>query len=279
MNDTELKELTHEVVAISKIAGQYLKGEIQKLKSADVMEKGIHNLVTYVDKSSEKMLVDALEQLLPEAGFIAEEGTATRLGQDYNWIIDPLDGTTNYIHSVPLYSVSLALKYQDEIVIGVIYEPNLDECFYTWKGGASYLNGEVIHVSATPDMNHSLFATGFPYYDYSKLAPYMDFFEHLMRYSRGIRRLGSAAVDLAYVACGRYDGFYEYGLSSWDVAAGTLIVQNAGGMNTDFNEGKNYIFGKELISVNPYIYQEFQTVFAKYFNNNESKNYSTKNYE
>lgn len=266
MNEKELRELTKGVIKVSKEAGGYLKKEIRKLNSRDVMEKGIHNLVTYVDKTSERMIVDALSRLLPESGFIAEEGTSTKQGKDYNWIIDPLDGTTNYIHGVPLYSVSLALKYHDEIILGVIYEPNLNECFYSWKGGKSYLNGRIIRVSVTADLDNALFATGFPYYDYSKLPPYMDFFEYLMQNSRGIRRLGSAAVDMAYVACGRYDGFYEYGLSPWDVAAGTIIVKNAGGINTDFSEGENYIFGKELISVNPLIYKEFHTIFSQHFN-------------
>lgn len=265
MNLAELQKLTQEVIKISKETGAFLKGEIHKLKEKDIQEKGLHNLVTYVDKKAERMLVYALGDLLPESGFIAEEGTNTKVGKDYNWIIDPLDGTTNYIHGVPLYAVSLALKYQDEIVIGVIYEPNLDECFYTWKGAQSFLNGKVISVSMTQKVDNALIATGFPYYDYERLNGYMSFFEYLMQYSRGIRRLGTAAMDLAYVACGRYDGFYEYGLSPWDVAAGAIIVQNAGGVNSDFNGGNNYIFGREMVSVNPNIAEEFLGLIQKHF--------------
>jgi len=249
MKTIELQLLTQKIIKLSKEVGGFLKNEITEVNDQDVEEKGIHNLVTYVDKKAERMLVYALSDFLPEAGFIAEEGTSKKIGAVYNWIIDPLDGTTNYIHGVPLYCVSLALKMHDEIVLGVIYEPNLDECFYSWKNAPSYLNGKIIQVSETKKLDQSLLATGFPYYDYDRLKDYLVFFEYLMRYSRGIRRLGSAAMDLAYVACGRYDGFYEYGLNAWDVAAGVLIVKNAGGENFDFKGGDDFIFGEEIVSL------------------------------
>ena len=265
MNYQELELLTKKVVKISQGVGEFLKGEISKISKSDIEEKGVHDLVTYVDKTAEKMLVSALSELLPDSGFIAEEGTSTKKGELYNWIIDPLDGTTNYIHGVPLYAVSLALKYNDDIVLGVIYEPNLKECFYSWKDAPSYLNGDIINVSETNTVNDALFATGFPYYDYNRLDEFISFFKYMMQYSRGIRRLGTAAMDLAYVACGRYDGFYEYGLRAWDVAAGTLIVKNAGGLNMDFNGGDDFIFGKEIISVNAHVSDEFLTLMKKYF--------------
>ncbi len=265
METQDLQLLTENVVSLSKEIGRFLKTEITKIHEEHVEEKGLHNLVTYVDKAAEKKLVDALADLLPESGFIAEEGTSKKVGAHYNWIIDPLDGTTNYIHGVPLYAVSLALQYDNEIVLGVIYEPNLKECFYTWKGAPSYLNGKIIKVSTTKTIDQSLFATGFPYYDYDRLKDYLKFFEYLMQYSRGIRRLGTAAMDLAYVACGRYDGFYEYGLSPWDVAAGSLIVKNAGGEIFDFRGGKDYIFGKEIVSLNGHISSEFMMQIKKFF--------------
>ncbi len=265
MDYMELQALTEKVIRASKEAGRFLKGEINKISQSDVEEKGLHDLVTYVDKTAEKMLVAALGEMLPESGFIAEEGTSTKVGDDYNWIIDPLDGTTNFIHGVPLYAVSLALQYENEIIIGVIYEPNLDECFYTWKGADSYLNGKKIQVSKSKTVDQSLFATGFPYYDYSKIKEFMSFFEYLMQYSRGLRRLGTAAMDLAYVACGRYDGFYEYGLHAWDVAAGTLLVKNAGGVNMDFKGGDDYIFGKEIVSVNANVASEFSDLVKEHF--------------
>jgi len=265
MDYLKLQILTQQVIKISKEAGSFLKNEISKIKQTDIKEKGLHDLVTYVDKAAERMLVTALGDLLPESGFIAEEGTSSKLGKDYNWIIDPLDGTTNFIHGVPLYAVSLALKYHDEIIMGVIYEPNLDECFYSWKDAPSYLNGKIIHVSETKKVDQALFATGFPYYDYDQLKEFMNFFEYLMRYSRGIRRLGTAAMDLAYVACGRYDGFYEYGLNAWDVAAGTLIVKNAGGQNVDFKGGNDCIFGKEIVSTNAGLAKEFIGLVKQHF--------------
>lgn len=265
MKTIELQLLTQKIIKLSKEVGGFLKNEITEVNDQDVEEKGIHNLVTYVDKKAERMLVYALSDFLPEAGFIAEEGTSKKIGAVYNWIIDPLDGTTNYIHGVPLYCVSLALKMHDEIVLGVIYEPNLDECFYSWKNAPSYLNGKIIQVSETKKLDQSLLATGFPYYDYDRLKDYLVFFEYLMRYSRGIRRLGSAAMDLAYVACGRYDGFYEYGLNAWDVAAGVLIVKNAGGENFDFKGGDDFIFGEEIVSLNPYISAEFMEQIKKHF--------------
>jgi myo-inositol-1(or 4)-monophosphatase len=185
--------------------------------------------------------------------------------KDLTWIIDPLDGTTNFIHGVPVYSISIALMEGPELILGVIYEINLKECFYTWKGSPSYLNGLEINVSVTDKVRDSLFATGFPYYDYGRLDPYLHFFRYLMENSHGLRRLGSAAADLAYVACGRFDGFYEYGLSPWDVAAGALIVKNAGGAVSDFNGKDDFIFGKEIIATNGSVFDDFFEAFTKNF--------------
>ena len=264
-NMLDYSKLTYQVIDLSKAIGQYLLTEIKTLKQSDVEEKGLHNLVTHVDKTAEKMIVDALSILLPESGFIAEEGTSNKVGKEYNWIVDPLDGTTNFIHGVPLYCVSIALKRNDELVLGVIYEPNLNECFYTWKDSHSFLNGNIIHVSSIASIEKSLFATGFPYYGYTKLEGFMEFFVYLMKNSRGVRRLGSAAVDLAYVACGRFEGFYEYGLQPWDVAAGILLVQNAGGKVFDFKGNSNYLFGEEIVAVNNYIADDFNKLILEHF--------------
>ncbi|MCK4361464.1 MAG: inositol monophosphatase, partial [Bacteroidales bacterium] len=163
------------------------------------------------------------------------------------------------------FSISIALMEGNEIISGVIYEINLQECFYAWKNSQAFLNRTPIKVSETTNLNNSLLATGFPYYDYSKLDQYLKLFKYFMENTRGIRRLGSASVDLAYVACGRFDGFYEYGLSPWDVAAGVLIVQQAGGKVCDFSGDKNYIFGKEIITSNQNIFKEFLNVIKNYF--------------
>ena len=261
----DYKVLAIEVVELSKKIGQFLLSEIKILTESDIEEKGVHNLVTYVDKAAEKQIIEALSKLLPESGFIAEEGTSSKVGKEFNWIVDPLDGTTNFIHGVPLYSVSIALTKDDELVLGVIYEPNLNECFYTWKGAPAYLNGKEIKVSTVKILDNALFATGFPYCDYDRLDNFIKFFVYLMKNSRGVRRLGSAAVDLAYVACGRYDGFYEYGLSPWDVAAGILLVQNAGGKVSDFSGGQNHLFGKEIVAVNSPISEVFIELIKEHF--------------
>jgi len=255
-----LEKLTYDVCDIAKETGEFLKKEIHLLKTSDILSKGLHNYVTYVDKESERRIVERLSALIPGSGFIAEENQELKPGE-YTWVIDPLDGTTNFIHGVPLYCISIGLMHQDETILGVVYEPNLKEFFYTWKSAPSYLNREIIRVSETPTISESLVATGFPYYDYRRLDDYLAIFKHLLQNSHGARRLGSAAADLAYTACGRYDGFYEYGLSPWDVNAGGLLVKNAGGIVTDFRGTENYIFGKQIIATNYSIYTEFLKLF------------------
>jgi myo-inositol-1(or 4)-monophosphatase len=260
----QLEKLTLQVCDLARVTGQFIKDELEGLTTSDIQIKGEHNFVTYVDKTAEARIVKKLSELLPGSGFIAEE-SPTLQPADLTWIIDPLDGTTNFIHGVPLYSISIGLMEKGEMILGVILEVNQDECFYTWKGAPSYLNGKVIRVTETTQLCDTLFATGFPYYDYGRLDAFMNFLKYMMKNSHGIRRLGSAAADLAYVACGRFDGFYEYGLSPWDVAAGALIVQNAGGRVSDFSGGNDYIFGKEIIATNTNVYMEFMKVFGEEF--------------
>jgi len=258
--------LCQSVCKVAQDAAAYISTEAKRLKTGDIETKGLHNYVTYVDKNAEKLIVEALRKLLPEAGFIVEENTIDKKGTKYNWIVDPLDGTTNFIHGIPCYSVSIALMENDTTVIGVVYEVNLNECFYAYLNSPAYLNGKEIKVSNALYLSDSLLATGFPYYDYKYLDNYLAFFKFLMHESRGVRRLGSAAVDLAYVACGRFDGFYEYSLNPWDVAAGAFIVKQAGGKVCDFSGGKNYIFGKEIIASNPFIYKQILNQLQSHFN-------------
>lgn len=261
-----IEALTYRVCKIAETTGEFLKSEILKLKKDDIEIKGVHNFVTHLDRESENRIVENLSELIPGCGFIAEENDSLEPGE-YTWIIDPLDGTTNFIHGVPLYSISIGLFHQNEIIIGVVYEPNLREMFYTWQGVHSFLNNRIINVSQTQTIADALFATGFPYYDYNRLDQYLAIFRHLLKNSHGARRLGSAAVDLAYLACGRYDGFYEYGLSPWDVCAGSLLVQNAGGVVSDFHGRNNYLFGKQIIAANHHLYNEFLAVFSSWDSN------------
>lgn len=259
------KELTLEVITLAKETGKFFLEEIHKVKTSDIEVKGLHDFVSYVDKTAEKRIVERLSEILPGSGFIAEEQTATHRGERFNWIVDPLDGTTNFLHHIPLFSVSIALMENDEIVAGVIYEPNLDECFYAWKGGKSQLNGKEISVSTEGELRNTLLATGFPYYDYGKLDGYIELFKWFARNTSGLRRLGSAAVDLAYTACGRFEGFYEYGLHAWDLAAGVFIVQQAGGTVSDFQGRNNYIFGGELLASNTVLHQPLLETIKEHF--------------
>ncbi len=246
-----------KVVDLVKETGTYIKGELSNRKEIDIKSKGIHNFVTQVDRSSEKMLVNGLQKILPGSGFIAEEGTIEYRSDRYNWIIDPLDGTTNFIHGLPPFAISVALLEYDELVMGVIYEIVLDECFYAVKDKPARLNGEIIKVSKTANVKDSLIATGFPYTAFNKIDRFMETVHFFMKNSHGLRRLGSAATDIAYVACGRFDGFYEYGLNPWDVAAGIVILRQAGGKVSDFQGGNNFLFGEELVASNGLIFNEF----------------------
>lgn len=260
----DLSMLTQKVCEVAKKTGGFIRNESAKFTVEKVESKGVHNFVTYVDKNSEKQIITELEALLPEAGFIAEEGTSTKKGDTYNWIIDPLDGTTNFIHGLPPFAVSIALMQENEIVLGVVYEVMLNECFYAWKNGGTWLNGRKVSVSGGATLNESLIATGFPYTNYKKIDPFMKSIEHFLRESHGIRRLGSAATDLAYVACGRFETFYEYGLNPWDVAAGCLLITEAGGRVSDFSGKDNYLFGGEMVAGNPQVFDEFLAIVSKY---------------
>lgn len=259
------KELVHEITQLTAEVGKFILEERKKFRLSDIEIKGHNDLVSYVDKTSEKMIVDRLSKLLPEAGFITEENTASHKGERYNWIIDPLDGTTNFMHGVPCFCISIALLENDTLVAGVVHELNFDECFYAWKNGGAFLNGNTISVSTINKLADSLLATGFPYHDYSKMKPYMEVFDHCMRNTHGLRRLGSAAADLAYVAAGRFEAFYEYGLNPWDVAGGAIIVQEAGGKVVDFKGGNDFLLGAELIAGNTNVVDELQGVIGKIF--------------
>lgn len=259
-----LEKICDQVVDISRNTGVFIKDELKNFSQKHIETKGVHNFVSYVDKTAEQRIVSALTKILPNAGFIAEEGTGKPSDSGLNWVIDPLDGTTNFIHGLSPVAVSIALMEDEKVVLGTIYEINLDECFWAYTGSDAFLNGKKITVSNIETVNDSLIATGFPYYDYGRMGQFFKSMEHFMRNSHGLRRLGSAATDLAYVACGRFEAFYEYGLQSWDVAAGAIIVQQAGGRISDFSGEKNYIFGKEIIATNSNIFCEFQEVVKNF---------------
>jgi myo-inositol-1(or 4)-monophosphatase len=223
-------------------------------------------MVSYVDKTAEIALVKGLRILLPEAGFVTEEKTATIAGEQYDWIIDPLDGTTNFIHGLPTYAISIALQCDGELVLGVVYEINRDECFSAWKNGGAYLNDKQISVSKASAIENTLLATGFPYYEFGRLDAYLAVLKELMQRCHGVRRIGSAAIDLAYVACGRFDGYFEFNLNSYDVAAGIVLVREAGGQVFDFTGGNNSIERREMLATNGLISDELLLILEEKFN-------------
>ncbi|MBK9731449.1 MAG: inositol monophosphatase [Chitinophagaceae bacterium] len=252
-----LEIICQQAVDVARKAGAFIREERKKFEQSNVIKKGDRDLVSYVDVTAEKMIVEGLKAVLPDAGFLTEEKTVDDTSATLKWIIDPLDGTTNFIHGIPVFAVSIALQQNDELLIGVVYEVNLDECFYAWKNSGAFLNGKKIHVTETASLRNALCATGFPYSNFPHLERFFNTLKILFQNSHGVRRFGSAAVDMVYVACGRLDAFYEYNLNPWDVAGGALIVMEAGGKVTDFSGGENYLFGKEMIATNRNVYAEF----------------------
>jgi len=257
MTQSELEILCQKSYAVVKEVGQFLKQELGKVSAEAIETKSLNSLVSYVDKTAEEHLVHGLRALIPDSTFLTEEETVEQKDGEFQWIIDPLDGTTNFLHQLPFFSISVALRHHGETVLGIVLEVNRDECFYAWKGGGAFVNDKKISVSDSKTLGDSLIATGFPYYDYERAEPFMKTLDFFMNSTRGIRRFGSAALDLAYVACGRFDAFYEYSLNAWDVAGGAFIVKEAGGIVEDFKGGADYLFGKEIIAVNPNIRDAF----------------------
>lgn len=254
----DLKSIDLEVVDVCRTVAKFIQKERENFDTTRVEQKEkFNNLVSYVDKEAEKKLVTVLSNLLPQAGFITEEGTVEQSNShEYNWIIDPLDGTTNFLHNLPVYAISVGLAHKQEVILGVVHDVVHNESFHAIQDGSAYCNDRVIKVSSAKSLTESLLATGFPYYQFDKRDAYLEIIKTFLDKTHGIRRLGSAAMDLAYVASGRLDGFFEYNLNPWDVAAGTFIVQQAGGKVTDFSGGKNFLFGGELCASNTSIHEE-----------------------
>ena len=257
--------LCAKVISIARLTGNFIRKEAMAFDAKSIEYKGLNDLVSYVDKQAEKQLVRNLTKILPGAGFITEEETINTVGKKYTWIIDPLDGTTNFIHGIPTYSISIALYEEHQPVIGVVYEINRGEMFSTYKGGAAYLNLKEINVSSNANLSQSLLATGFPYYQFEKQPQYMQLFTEMMQKCHGLRRIGSAAVDLAYVACGRFEAYFEYNLNSYDVAAGAYLVQQAGGTILNFSGGDEFLETREILATNGLVTDEILETIKKYF--------------
>lgn len=230
--------------------GAFIREESRKMSFDKADYKGINDLVTYVDKASEKRIISALKEILPEASILAEESGAEEKNSPFKWVIDPLDGTTNFVHGVPAYSVSIGLLENEKPILGVIYEVSRDECFSACEGKGAFLNGKRIRVSGQTKLKDCLMSTGFPVTIFDKVPVLLRIIGEFIENSHGVRRTGSAALDLAYVAAGRFDGFFEYNLNAWDVAAGIVIVREAGGIISDFHGGDNFLYGREILAGN-----------------------------
>lgn len=254
----DLEQLTADVCRIATTAGHFLKEERKNFRRESVIEKCTHDYVSYVDKESERRLVTELSALLPEAGFIAEEGSATYNDEPYCWVIDPLDGTTNYIHDNAPYCVSIALRSRDELLLGVVYEVCRDECFYAWKGGKAWLNGEPLHISDIDDVTNAFLIVELPYNDaaYKQIA--MHLLDDLYGKAGAIRMNGSAAAAICYVAAGRFDGWLEAFIGKWDYSAAALIVLEAGGEVTDFYGSRDFMEGHHIIATNGHLHTYLQ---------------------
>ncbi len=247
--------MIREIEEILKRVGRYQVEMMGKKKTVEFKGEGSRNPVTEVDKRSEEMIRSFLEERFKGCGFIMEEGGSVGEEKDYVFCIDPLDGTVNYAHGYPMFCISVALLKKGEPILGAVYEPLRDEFFWAEKGEGAFLNGEKIRVSEESSLRKSLLATGFPYELHGRKKNNTDVFSRLTFETQGVRRGGAAALDLCYVACGRLDGFWEMGLKPWDVAAGSLMVEEAGGRVTDFSGRPFSVFKDHILATNAKIHQ------------------------
>ncbi len=247
-------------------AGVLLRRHLGKLQDKDIDTKQRFDYVTVVDKQSETLIVETIRRAFPRHHFFAEEIHRDERG-GFRWIIDPLDGTTNFIHSVPAFAISIGLELDQEMVLGVIYDPMRKELFVAEKGRGAFMNNQPIHVSAIDQPERALLATGFPFRSHEHPEEYLLSFHKLVARMSGIRRVGAVALDFAWLAAGRYEGFWELGLSPWDVAAGAVIIREAGGMITDFAGGPDPVWTGNVVASNgrfhPSLLQVIQEVFGR----------------
>ncbi len=248
-------------IDFARRAGKTQMDHLGRVKQIE--RKGAINLVTEVDKLCEKLIFEGIHSAFPDHDVLGEEGIAERRKSEFRWIVDPLDGTTNYAHSFPFFGVSIALEHKEDIVCGVVYDPVRDEIFAAEKGKGATLNGSPVRVSVAPNLKESLLATGFAYSVQEKGRPdNLDNFEAFIKTALAVRRPGAAAIDLAYVACGRLDGFWELFLKPWDIAAGIIIIREAGGKVTDFDGAPIDVYGTEILASNGKIHKEMIEVLS-----------------
>ena len=244
--------------------GEFQLSEITRVSQDHVETKDLNSLVSYVDQQSEVIIVKKLKDLIPDCGFITEEGVIENSNKEYTWVIDPLDGTTNYLHQIPHFSISIALKHNDEVILGVVYDPSLKECFWAVKGQGAYLNDRSLNLDLKDDLSSALIVTGFPYSNDYNVEAKFEMLKFWLLNTRGIRRLGSAALDLVYVASGRLDAYYEGPLNIWDLAAGALIAEEAGAKVSDLDGSRNHLVSGNILATNKGLYDKiFEVIKTK----------------
>jgi myo-inositol-1(or 4)-monophosphatase len=227
--------------------------------------KGLHDWVTEADREAERATLARISERFPEHTILSEEASPDAAAAPYRWVVDPLDGTTNFIHGVPTFGVSVALEDPEGLAAGAIYDPLRDELFHGHRGGGARMNGDPIRCSNPAGTHEALIATGFPFRELDRLAEYLTAFESFVRSTAGLRRAGAASIDLAYTACGRYDGFWEVGLSRWDLAAGVLLVREAGGTVSDLFGGDTMLESGDIVCAGPQLYAKMLEVTRKAF--------------
>lgn len=247
--------MINDLISIAKEAGRIIKESFNKQLSVEY-KSNESDLVTNIDKASEKLIADFIKIKYPTHGILAEEGGEIKNGSDYTWVIDPLDGTVNFAHGLPIFSVSIGLQKNNETIAGVVYDVMQDVIYSAEKGSGAFANGQRINVSNNSNLSHSILVTGFPYNIKDNPLNAIEKFAAFIRASRGMRRLGSAAIDFCYVANGVFDGFWEVYLNPWDICAGMLIVEEAGGVVTDFEGKQISIHSKQILASNGKIHSD-----------------------
>ena len=253
-------------IKAARAASKVMLHNIERIDQLEIEKKGRADFVSQVDRGSEEIIIDTIRTAYPDHAILAEESGkhGDQQQSEYEWIIDPLDGTTNYLHGLPVYAISIALRHKGALQAAVVYDPSRDELFTASRGKGAHLNNRRIRVSATSRLSDALLATGFPYNDMQYLDPWIGSFKELVPHVAGIRRPGSAALDLAQVACGRFDGFWEFGLNAWDIAAGLLLIQEAGGLSSDMKGQQRMLETGHVIAGNPRLFNKIQTLVREH---------------
>ncbi len=255
--------MIHTAIEAALEAGRFLKMNVGKVKQVERKHGEETNLVTEVDRKSEEMIISRIKRRFPHHDFLAEESGSHNKQSEYRWVIDPLDGTTNFTHGFPIFCVSIALEVKGEVVLGVVFDPNSEELFTVEKGSGAFLNNRPIRVSTISKLRESLVVTGFPYTIRNNPGNAVQHFTNFLMEAQAVRRLGSAALDLCYVAAGRFDGYWEVSLNPWDMAAGVLLLEEAGGKFTDFRGFPSTIYNQNVLVTNGLIHEQMVEVLKR----------------